>query len=450
MTRYYHSLLLRYRSFSVNFFSFFWLSLLGGLSFLASSCEEDPTTIGENILPGSDFVTILSTDKISVRSYTMYTDSIRSDNPSNSYLGQLYDPYFGTTTAEFVSQMRLGGTWNDDVFTIDSIKLYLSFTNVKGNTGAGHILRLSEISDQIYTDSVYYSNRPVHLTGHSFDLQLPALRADTVNDLVLDMPVEFGNYVTRNTEMFFHSNSIPDFMSYFKGLYFQLIPSGSPVFITMSVAPAQYFGVYSNQIVMFLHDENGTQKEFTFIFDSYARNAAFNVYRHDYTTGEPGKRFDEQINKNTLDTLTYLQGLNGVYTRILLHSLDSIKNDPSLKGISVNRARLVYPYWNTGTGYDLTDLPSKLLMRYTDNSGIRYYVPDYVTSSTFYDGTIDTIAGVYNFNIGAFVQSYLKDTENKIKPELDLYVQPSSTQKAIMRANGNSKPVKFEFTYTKF
>jgi hypothetical protein len=218
----------------------------------------------------------------------------------------------------------------------------------------------------------------------------------------------------------------------------------------MSVDQAQYFGVYSNQIVMYLRDENDIQSEFTFIFDSYARNASFNLYRHDYTTGESGKKFDEQINNNTLDTLTYLQGLNGVFTRIMLPGLDSIKNDPLLKGISVNRARLVYPYWNNGTGYDLADLPSKLLMRYTDNTGTKYYVPDYVTSSTFYDGTIDTVAGVYNFNIGAFVQNYLKDTENSIKPELELFVQSSSTQKAIMRANGNSKPVKFEFTYTKF
>lgn len=449
MTKYYHSSVPRYRSFSANLLKFLYLPLLASVIFLAGSCEEDPTRIGENILPESDFITIHSIDTISVRSFTLYTDSIRSDNPAYSYLGQLYDPYFGTTTAEFVSQLRLSSAWNYDVFTIDSIKLYLTFINVKGNANAGHKLKFSEISEQIYTDSLYYSNRTVPLTGYSFDVRLPELRADTVNDLILDVPVEFGTYITRNTSMFFHDNTVPDFRSYFKGLYVQMIPDGDPVYMTLSIAPASQFGAYLNYFVLYLRDELDSEKQFILIFDSYTRNAAFNKYKHDFTTAEPGKRI-EHINDGVFDTLTYLQGLNGVYTRILLHGLDNIKNNPSLNGISVNKARLVYPYWNPGSGYDLANLPSQLLMRYTDNTGTRYYVPDYITSSSFYDGKVDTVTGVYNFNLGGFVQKYLDDKEDRIKPELDLFVQSSSTRNVIMRANGSSKPVRFEFTYTKF
>jgi hypothetical protein len=46
----------------------------------------------------------------------MYGDAVESDNPSTSYLGQLYDPYFGTVTAEFVSQIRLGARWDNEYF----------------------------------------------------------------------------------------------------------------------------------------------------------------------------------------------------------------------------------------------------------------------------------------------------------------------------------------------
>ncbi len=452
MTRFYHSSAPRYRLLTANLFKFLSLPFLAGVLLLVSSCEEDPTRIGEEILPGSDFATIKSTDTMGIRSFTRYSDSIRSDNPAYSYLGQLYDPIFGTTKAEFVSQVRLFPEWDaNKVFTIDSVKLYLNLLDVKGNINAGHTLRLSEIAEQIYTDSVYYSNKNVPLTGYSVDVLLPELQADTVNNLVLDLPVEFGNYIIRDPSMLFLSNDIPDFMSYFKGLYVQLIPRGDPAFITLSIDQSPELGVYDNFIVLFMHDADGIDSEFSFVFDSYTRDAAFNKYEHDYTTAEPGKRFDETINKDILDTLAYLQGLNGVYTRILLQGLDSIKNNPSLKGISVNRARLVYPYWNTATGYSQSDLPSQLYMRYTDNTGTRYYVPDYNPDNpTFYDGKIDTVAGVYRFNLVTFVQRYLNDTENKVKPEVDLYIQPSSTQKVIMRANGNSKPVKFEFTYTKF
>ena len=45
-------------------------------------------------------------------SYTMYDESIRTDNPSVGYLGQIYDPYFGTTNAEFVTQIRLLAEWD--------------------------------------------------------------------------------------------------------------------------------------------------------------------------------------------------------------------------------------------------------------------------------------------------------------------------------------------------
>ena len=452
MTRFYHSSVPRCRSFSEKLLHITSLALLSGILFLTGSCEEDATTIGENILPESDLVSIFSTDTIRVTSYTMYNDSIRSDSPANSYLGQIYDPYFGTTTAEFVSQMRLYPSWDYDVFTIDSIKLFFSFTNVTGNTNAGHILRLSEISEQIYPDSVYYSNKSVPLTGYSLDLRLPELQADTVNNLVLTVPPEsgFGAYITRNPSMLFHDNSIPDFVSYFKGFYFQLIPAGDPAFITTSVAQADQLGLYDNYFVLYLHDGNDVQSEFLLVFDSFGKGASFNLYKHDYTTGEPGKRFDDHINKDVPDTLTYLQGLNGVFTRIMFKSLRSIKNNPSLKGISVNKARLVYPYWNDETNHDLADLPSQLLMRFTDNTGTRYYVQDYAPNSSFFDGTIDTVAGVYNFNLGKFVQSYLDDNENKIEPEIDLFIQSNSSQNVIMRANASSKPVKFEFTYTKF
>jgi len=446
MTRFYHNSVPQHRSFSEKLLRIISLTIFTGILFLAPSCEEDATIIGEKLLPGSDFVSIISTDTISVKSFTVYTDSIRSDNPAYSYLGQLYNPYFGTTSAEFVTQLRLNSTWQEDVFTIDSVKLYISFRDVRGNLQAGHIMRLTEIDEEIYVDSVYYSNKQVSLTGFAIDIPLPELQADTINDLVLDLPVEFGTHITRNTEMFFHDNAIPDFRSYFKGLYFQLIPAGDPAFITLSVYPSSTYGLYSNYIVLFMHDENESKKEFALILDSYTRNAAFNKYTHDYTTGVPGKKI-EHINDGYFDTLTYLQGLNGVYTKILLPGLDSIKNNPAFNGISVNKARLVYPYMDIEAA---GSLPAQLLMRYTDNSGVRNYVHDYATGSSFYNGSPDTVAGVYNFNLGTFVQIFLDDTENKIKPELDLYIHPSSTLQAIMGANGNSKPVKFEFTYTKF
>jgi len=66
----------------------------------------------------------------------MYDDSVRSDIPSVSYVGHDYDPLYGSTTAGFVSQVRLGSKWDPQPFTVDSMKLYLQILTVKnGGTG---------------------------------------------------------------------------------------------------------------------------------------------------------------------------------------------------------------------------------------------------------------------------------------------------------------------------
>lgn len=415
------------------------------------SCEEDPSTIGKKILPPGDFATVISTDTLTVRSYTMYDDSIPSGNPSHSYMGQVYDPYFGTTSAGFVTQLRLGESWNGVSFVVDSIKLYMTLTDVKGNTQAGHILRLSEIAEQIYTDSVYYSSKAVQLTGYNVpDVFLPELQADTINNLVLSIPVEFGNYLMRDTSMLFHSNAKPDFRSFFKGLYFRINSVGDPVFLTLSLEPQTNYGIYSNYFVIYMHDNVSNPIEYLFILDAVSRNACFNTYEHNFDAADPTKKI-QHINDGFRDTLSYLQCLNGVFTKLELPGLKTIKEDPSFSNIGVNKARFIIPAWYDGSNYRPSTIPAQLYLRYSDNTGKRYLVPDYnKVSAAFFDGSADTTDGVYNFNVASFVQFYLEDTSDKFRPELEIFLPSGSTQNAILKANNNSTPVRFEFTYTRF
>ena len=454
MTKYYHSFTFPNRYFSDNLLNTFRLTFFSAILCFAVSCEEDPTIIGKKILPSSDFVTVISTDTISVSSYTMYTDSVASSNPSYSYLGQIYDPYFGTTTAGFVTQLRLTESGVDEFFTVvDSVKLCLTFTNVQGNTGAGHILKLSEIAEQIYNDSTYYSNKSVLLTGYDVpDIELPELQADTINTIVLDLPVEFGSYLTRLPSMLKHSSSEPDFRSFFKGLYFRLTTTGDPAFLTLSLSPKT---IYENYFVVYYRDEVNESKEFYFVLDAVSRNACFNTYSHDFTTAEPGKKI-QHINDGFRDTLTYLQCFNGVFIKMALPGLGNIKSDPLFTGISVNKARIICPAWYDGSLYKPSTFPFQIYLRFTDETGAKRLVHDLdIYNQTygnypFFDGTIDTTAGVYNMNIASFVQHYLEDTGNKIKPEVEIFLPSGSTKNAIFKANKSIKPAKFEFTYTRF
>ncbi len=452
MTKYYPDYILpgRLNSENNNSFKLLFLTFITTATLFITSCEEPPSTIGSDILPQSDFVNIKSTDTISVYAYTLYEDSVRSDNPSTSFLGGIYDPYFGLTTTEFVTQLRLSKRWDGLPFTIDSVKLNLQLLNVNGASGGVHYLRLSEIASQLYLDSTYYSNKQIPLTGYVVpDIRLPELKADTINYVEVNLPIEFGEYLTRDTTKLFHDNSRPDFRSFFKGLKFSLISPGDPVFLTLSLVPPVNLGGYSDYIVLFMHDEVGNPKQYYFIMDALSKNARFNLITHDFNTASPDKRI-QHINEPVKDTLSYVQGLNGVFTKVIMPGLGKIKNDPSMSNIAVNKARLIVPVYTDGVLYKGSKMASQLFMRYRTTTGLKYYVPDYNPNNNFFDGKIDTTAYICKFNIASFVQAYLDDTNNLIQPEVEIFLPTGNTLNVILKANGSSTPVKFEFTYTRF
>lgn len=438
------------------------LIIIPAIFFLAglfiNSCEEDPTIIGKELLPATDFVSIESTDTISPVSFTMYDDSISTENPSTSYLGQTWDPYFGTTTAGFVSQLRLKEDWDGKAWTADSMKLMLQLS-VNGGSKGTHTLSIYEIAQELSTSEKYYSTTKVPLAGFSMDIPLPAMPEDSTSSISVKLPdLSMANRILADTSKLFHSNKVPDFRSYFKGLYFKLTSTGDPMMTFISLAHTgstegtfiidRY---YSNYFVIYLHDGSGNKKEYYLILDAVNRNASFSLFSHDFTTADPGKRIQHYNNTSYRDSLTYLQSLNGVYTRLVLTGLESIKKSGNLKNIAVNKARLTIPFFSDNDLYKVSKAPQYLYLRYRRSDGTKPIVQDYNIDENhyFYDGRVDTTNRVYNFNIATFVQTYLKDESGKILPELEL-VQGSGTNNLILRANSNSKPVKFDFTYTRF
>ena len=456
MTRCYHSSYPpgRLNSVSKHLLKIFYHTLIVLTVFFVSSCEEDPTKIGEELLPSNDFVTINSIDTLSVWSYTMYNNSVPTNDPSVSFVGSVYDPYFGTTTAEFVSQIRLGGAWNFGPVTIDSVKLDLRLLNVKGGTGgSGHILRLSEISKQIYTDSVYYSNTTTDTTDFQVTTQLPVLKSDTINNITVSLPVEFGEYLTRDTTQLTYSNTKPDFRSFFKGLYFRISSSDDPLLINFNLASAvSSGGSYSNYFVIYMHDTADVARRYYFILDPVHKNACYNKFSHDFTTADPDKMISHINDYNYRDTLSYIQYLNGVYTKIVFPGLDSLKIKLSSGKFSINKARLTVPVYFDRDSYNALTVPASLRLRYEDKSGIKYDVPDYYldTNHNFFDGNLYKLDSLYSFNIPTFIQAYLEDKSGKYKPELEIFQGSTGIRNVILRANENTIPVKFELTYTKF
>lgn len=413
-----------------------------------SSCEEKATIIGTNLLPPGDFTSTTSTDTISVFSFTYSVDSVRSNNKTLSYLGGLYDPYFGTSLTSFVGQLRIlkdfkGGT---DSVSVDSVKMYFTIAGAKGKLGTNQQLELYEIDEMLY-DTSYYSNRDPHAGKYFGFFEIPKIKKDTAQEVFVELSKKFGAYLMRDTAKLFQDNPATDFRSYFKGLYVQMkpstiakgykaeIPKDSLMLTALTFDQGDF-------LIRVYYEMNDADQYYDFVINP--NSIRYNLYSHDFETAEPGKKINH-VDDNVKDTLSYLQGFNGVYTKIKIPSLDSIKK---LGRVSVNRAKVTIPVFLDNEIYTVSTVPEKIYMSYIASDGLRYIVPDYTVNPSFFDGSFSSTTKKYTFNLASFTQQYL---EGKIPlPELDLYFPEGEYKNVILRANHSASKVRFEFTYTRF
>jgi hypothetical protein len=450
MTKFYHSSTLSsiISAVSTNIYTAFLIITVIAIAATITSCEEDPTNIGEGMFPGSDFVTIKSTDTLSVFGYTAYDNKVRPGNLSNLYLGKLSDPFFGETTSDFVAQLRLIDPWpGGGAFTVDAVEFFMYIAAAEGSLTSQHYISLSESMDYLSSDSIYYSNRKVHagpaFGGRDFGTYpLPEIKADTT--IVIPLPVSVGEYLMRDTAMLFYSSKEtepepePDFSSFFKGLYVSLADSPEPLFLTTSLSSGTGIFVY--------YHYNSDTTRFIYPFYIKATSIAFNRYSHSFNTALPDKKI-LYINERIKDSVTYIQNYGGVYTRIEIPGLKELKN---MMPFSVNKARLNLPVYfdSDSTLYKLSTLPTRILARYKTEAGVMDTIPDYYLSPFYMGGTFNKKTNEYTFNIAAFTQLYL---EGKIPdPVLELFLPVSISKNMIFKMNENDNPAKLEFTYTKF
>jgi hypothetical protein len=456
MTRYYHNFKLNsilpviiFRIHKIIFI----LSVIT-IAAIAGSCEEDPTTIGKGLFPGSDFVTVKSVDTLSVFGYTGYDSHVKSNKIYYSYLGELSDPYFGVTTSDIVTQLQLLDKWRGGgPLAVDSVRFFMTVTSFEGSVSSPQYISLSESTDDLSEDAIYYSDNNVHagpayggLDFGTFPLPVENLKEDTASLLVCTLPNFVGEYLMRDTSKLFlsgwdilsNNDAVPDFKSFFKGLYIKLEDSPNPLFLTTVLsAESPGAGIY----VYYHNIGNDTAKVFPFWINQNC--VAFNRFTHSSGTGLPGK---DIVNKPVKDTVSYLQNYEGVYTRIEIPGLKGLK---SLIPIAVNKARIRIPvYFDADSLYKPSSLPTQIYARYKTAAGIKDTIPDYDLSVSYMGGRFDSDSSEYVFNIAVFTQLYLEGSIPD--PVLELFLPEGTRNNVILKMNKNANPAKMEFTYTKF
>jgi len=443
MTRFYHNSKLYYRLKSVlsHNSAIFFTTALFLLLVCITSCEENPTIIGSDLLPAKDFVNIKSTDTIGVEAYTQYTDTTVTNGRTYSYLGKLSDPYFGDTKTDFVSQLRLLEKWpGGGPFSIDSVKLFFSIQGAKGtiDTLAVHKVQLYEITEQLNSAVKYYSNGDPNAGMPMGTFILPPIPKDTIQSMEVLLPNSFGEYLMRDTTKLEQEDDANDFRTFFKGVYLTMEDSPASFLVAMEFSSADFF------VRVYYHSYNsGSSLYFDFVINT--NSVRYNRYIHNFASADPAKKI-KHINDGIKDSSIYLQAFNGVFPQIKIPGLKNIKDN--IQRISVNKARLTFSVFIDSSDFTISTIPPQILMKYTVSDTVQYLVPDYQVSSSFFDGVFNSSTKTYSFNLASFVQEYL---EGRISdPVVEMYYPEGEYKNVILKANNSHFPVKFEFTYTRF
>ena len=436
MTRYYNKYL--------------FIVLLLAIQSITFSCLEDPTVVGEELFPSSDFFNVYDIDSIKVRSYTVSNSEMVTSQATSSFLGTGFDPYFGSTTAEFVTQMRLSALGSYFPYYIDSVVLFMTVEKVTGSVTGPHYLSFYEIDEKIFKDTTYYSTSEISHTGMAVSrILLPKLNSKGSTEIKLDIPNSFGEYLVRQSQYLTHELDAEEtFYDYFKGLHFMLESTGEKAFLEFSLDPPKEVLVYSNYFMFYMTDTiDGGPVTMKFILDATNENARFNIFHNDLSTAE---NVIEHVDDEYPDSLAYVNRWGSITTKVVLSDLQAIKEDPKYDGISITKAHLVFPVKFDDEYYNKVNIPEQLLLRYYLTDGTSSYVPDYLTGSVFYAGKYSESEKGYVFNIPKFVQSYLDDETNTITPVLELTMLQSSQNSVILRLNDNpiASPT-FKISYIK-
>jgi hypothetical protein len=411
------------------------VSMLAFMLVLFQGCEEDPSGVGGGILPDNDFTTVHATDTLGVNLYTMYTDTIRSTQPTVSYIGQLQDPVFGTTSTSFVSQLWLFNNWpGDGILGIDSVMFYLKITGVAGEAGeSGGEVNIYEIDRLMGEDSVYYTNTTPPVKELISTVLLRPIENDTL--LRLNIGMSPGDIFLRDTSMLFLSSDSADFRTLIKGIWIEYLPfSGNHMF---------EIDVTSGQTGFEVHYADAAGNHSTYPFGVNSKTVKYNRYIHDFTTAEPGKEISH-INDMVKDSLSYLQSFQGVFTRIEIPGLEALRESMPL---GINKASLILPAFTDEMFFPEENIIGlQVLARYNNSDGLKEIVPDYLLSNEFFDGGYYGIDREFRINLVNFIQKYL---EGEIpEPVVELFLPAGANRNLVLWSDKEEKPVKLELVYT--
>ncbi len=415
------------------------------------SCEDNTNT-DPGIIPPEDLLNAIYSDTTTIRAYTVYDDTIRTDNARYAALGSYYDPEFGRTTASFFTTFNVAQKYENfgtnPVF--DSIVLVLRFRGTYGDAkklNGYMIAEVFEVTQDIPAESSGYNSysqisyNPIPLATQGF-VPIFTSFANQGTQLRIKLNNAFG-------QRFLNADSLTanNVKNLIKGLYVRISPQ-----TTANQAPGQgaivFFDLISevSRLAIHFHNDQNPEGLEMKLITTGSSNVRFNRFTHDYAASGASDLVTQLNNPgNPTASRLFLQSGQGLRVKIEFPYLLNYTTD---KKIIINKAELIIPA-DELTDYFLYPAPFNLVTYTLNDDGSYNLVDDF--QFNYYDSFWDDINKQFKIRITQHVQQIINGKYNVNAMFLDTPILSKNTdvnRVVVFGPNHPIRPMKLHLVYT--
>lgn len=423
---------------------------------VAIGCKEKNIP-GLEVQPPSDKLGVLYTDTISVVSYTVNENRIRTDETFFNLLGSYVDPIFGLVEASFCTQFLLPipnidfGNPND--LQVDSMVLSLRYQGYYGNTDP-QTFKVYELTQNISPSDVYYSNDTVAYNP----IEVGALYnhvPNTTDSVFVDganrephLRIKLKNSFAQK---FINASGTSDlstneaFTAFFKGLYIKTdnvhVPGKGGIFYFQPLSGISKLTLY------YTNTSTNISSSQDFVINEIS--ARFNMFKINYgfINNSPilAALNDTSIGREKV----YVQSMGGVKTKVYF---PYIKNIAASGNVIINQAQLVLSVNEEGTGTTQYGPHARLTLAAARADGTNAIIIDQLEGENYFGGNYSSSAKEYRFNITRHIQRLIN---GQVAEDHGLFILPSggavNANRTVLHGSdkNNPKHIKLILTYTK-
>lgn len=405
-----------------------------------TACQKPE--FGNELQPDNDGLNALVTDSITFLTTTILQDSVLSDETQFNLCGEINDPTFGQSKAEFAAQARLLlNNVNYPAGTVaDSLVLVLPYAGAYGDVKKLNGLQkftVYEVDEDLTLADAYYSTKQVnvktqhigqtnYITPRITDsvkvkgkTEIPQLRIRLSNDVAARFVDPANSTSLQNSE---------NFTQFFKGI----VVKAQSRYQTANNGAIVYFDlIRGGKIVLYYNDSLETN----FVFNE--ASARINLFSHDYSSAQfvldtlpkPSEWMYVQSNAGAITKIRfpYLEQMARLNQKILIHKAE-LKVEADYPNLSV-----------------YTPVPTMQILKRDSLNEFAFL------NANANDGTrasFNPVNKSYTFDLTAHIQEILAGRRKNI----DLYMLPlaganQSARVKLFGPNSPQRPLKLKFIY---